>query len=82
MIGVPRVKSFDESVSEAKRPLGHASHVCVGGCVCVGVCVWEWMGLSPRKLYRCVRRRCTDVPVVVSRRSVARVWFSDPIFPL
>ena len=71
-----RVTSFDESVSEAKRPLGHASHVCVCGCG------WEWMGLSPRKLYRCVRRRCTDVPVVVSRRSVARVWFSDPVFPL
>ena len=35
IITYSRVTSFDESVSEAKRPLGHASHVCV--CVCVGV---------------------------------------------
>ena len=40
MIGVPRVTSFDESVSEAKRPLGHASHVCVCGCVGVGGNGW------------------------------------------
>ena len=78
MIGVPRVTSFDESVSEAKRPLGHASHVCV--CVCV----WVWVGMDgvvptqvvPLCSQTLYRRACGCIATICGARVVFRPGFS------
>ena len=80
MIGVPRVTSFDESVSEAKRPLGHASHVCV--CVWVWVCGWVGMdGVVPTQVVplcsqTLYRRACGCIATICGARVVFRPDFS------